>query len=340
MSVRRIPPGNVKLLRPPRRAIRPASQRLCRPRRRLVGVTQIADVRNFHRVGLRRPHETEGVAAHHHVAEGLRDLRHVARDALAAGAARGMMGVLLDRCRMRSILRIRSVAAETKAIALLAHNPRIVGPVRIVAIRAGDAARIHQARDEIVPLHAVLVRGPVREVSETKFAELVLLELPEISQIQADVKADRPVIILALYRILRRPALRVTLDAGVAGVHVVEAGRVEDGARHRALDMRAAWPVAFLATDIPFAYLLGSNVVVDRMTAVAQRAGRPLEIVGWIKRRPPVGAVADEILLPHLVRDVPLRRLWEIIVADLGEVALLPAAAVDECDIVLGERDE
>src|SRR4051794_1812002 len=39
-----LPPGIAKLLRPPRRAIRPASQRLCRPRRRLVGVTQIAGV--------------------------------------------------------------------------------------------------------------------------------------------------------------------------------------------------------------------------------------------------------------------------------------------------------
>ena len=76
------------------------------------------------------------------------------------------------------------------------------------------------------------------------------------------------------------------------------------------------------------------------MTAVAERAGRPLEIVGRIKRRPPVGAVADEIRLPHLVRDVPLRRQREIIVADLREVALLPAAAVDEGDVVLGEGDE
>src|SRR6516225_9666063 len=84
-SVRRFPSENVKLLRPPRRAIRPTSQRLCRPRRRLVGVTQIAGVWNFHRVGLRRPYETEGVAADHNVAEGLGDLRHVAGDALATG---------------------------------------------------------------------------------------------------------------------------------------------------------------------------------------------------------------------------------------------------------------
>src|SRR4029077_15138838 len=127
------------------------------------------------------------------------------------------MGVLLDSCRMRPVLRIRSVAAEAEAISRLAHNARVVGPVRIVTVGAGDAARIHEAGDKIVPLHAVLVRGPVSEVSEVLLAEAVLLQLPEIRQIQADVKADRPVIILALDRILQRPALGMTLDAGVVG---------------------------------------------------------------------------------------------------------------------------
>src|SRR4029079_4324575 len=110
----------------------------------------------------------------------------------AAGAAGGMMGVLLDRRRVRSVLRIRSMAAEAKAIPFLAHNARIVGAVRIVTIGAGDAARIHQAGHKIIALHAVLVLGAVGEVGEALLSELVLLQLPEIRQVEADVKADRP----------------------------------------------------------------------------------------------------------------------------------------------------
>src|SRR5205809_810417 len=84
--------ANAALLPTPRRAIRPASERRRRPGRRLISVTQIAGVGSFQRIGLRRPDETEGVTAHLHVAKRLRDLRHVAGDALAAGAARGVMG--------------------------------------------------------------------------------------------------------------------------------------------------------------------------------------------------------------------------------------------------------
>ena len=70
------------------------------------------------------------------------------------------------------------------------------------------------------------------------------------------------------------------------------------------------------------------------MAAVAKRPSRTLEVVRRVKRRPPVGVVRHEITPPLFVRDVPLRRLRIIVVADLGEVALLPAAAVDERDVV------
>ena len=103
-------PANAALLPTPGRAIRPASQRGRCPGRRLVSMAKIAGIRNFHRLGLRRPNKAEGVAADLHVAEGLGDLRHVAGDALAAGASRGMMGVLLDCCRMRPVLCIGPMA--------------------------------------------------------------------------------------------------------------------------------------------------------------------------------------------------------------------------------------
>jgi hypothetical protein len=62
--------------------------------------------------------------------------------------------------------------------------------------------------------------------------------------------------ILAFDRILRRPALGMTLDAGVVGVHVVEAAGVKNRAGHWLLHMCAARPVAFIAPDIPLAHFL------------------------------------------------------------------------------------
>jgi hypothetical protein len=52
--------------------------------------------------------------------------------------------------------------------------------MRIVAAGACDAARVHQAVDEIIALHPVLVRGAVRKVREGGFAELVFFELPVV----------------------------------------------------------------------------------------------------------------------------------------------------------------
>jgi signal transduction histidine kinase len=147
-------------------------------------VAEIAGIRNFHRLGLLRPNKAEGMAADLHVAEGLGDLRHVAGDAIAAGASRGVMGVLLDCCRMRPVLCIGAVAGKAQSIAGLAHDPRVISPVRIVTIEAGDAARVHEARDEVVSLHAILMRGPVGKVGKARLSELVLLQLPEVRQLK------------------------------------------------------------------------------------------------------------------------------------------------------------
>ena len=92
------------------------------------------------------------------------------------------MRVLLDRRGVRAILRIRPVACQAHAAAGLPQHRVVLGAVRIMATEAGDAARIHQAGHEVVALHAVLVRGAVGEMGERRFAELVILELPEVAR--------------------------------------------------------------------------------------------------------------------------------------------------------------
>ena len=84
-----------------------------------------------------------------------------------------------------------------------------------MATETGDPARIHQTLDEVVSLHPVLVRRAVREMREAKLADFVLLQSPVVGQLQAHVKAYRPIVIAPTHPILHRPALGMALDAGV-----------------------------------------------------------------------------------------------------------------------------
>src|SRR5579863_4821863 len=129
----------------------------------------------------------------------------------------------------------------------------------------------------------------------------------------------------------------MALNAGIDGGNRVEAGGIDDVAAVGALDVIASGSVAALAADVPFGDGLGLDVVVDGMAAVAQRAGGALHVVGGIVGHPPVRVIRNHIGAPDLVRDVPLRAERKIIVADLGEVALLPEAAVNQRDVFFFE---
>ena len=135
------------------------------------------------------------------------------------------MRVLLDAGGMRPILGVGAMTGQAHRVARLAQHRLIFRAVRIVATETRDAARVHEALNEIVALHAVLVRGPVGKMREARFAELVLFKQPKISKIQPNVEADGPVIILSFDRIGQRTPLRMTLDARIVGPHIVEAAR-------------------------------------------------------------------------------------------------------------------
>src|SRR5579864_475534 len=102
----------------------------------------------------------------------------------------------------------------------------------------------------------------------------------------------------------------------------------------------ASRTVAALAAYVPFGDLLSVDVVVDRMAAVAGGAGGPFHVVRGIERLPPIGSRRDKVLPPDVVSNVPLCRLGKIIVADFGEVALLPDAAVNQSNLRLSKLAE
>jgi hypothetical protein len=71
------------------------------------------------------------------------------------------------------------VTAGAERIALLPQHRDVVAAVRIVTREAGHAARVHEALDEVVALHPILMRRPVREMGEGQFSCLVRLQVCE-----------------------------------------------------------------------------------------------------------------------------------------------------------------
>ena len=83
-------------------------------------------------------------------------------------------------------LGVRAMARQAQSVGRFARIGGLSGAVRIVATETRDAARIHEALNEIVALHAILVSGAVSKMREGCSPELVLLEPPEILEIQSD----------------------------------------------------------------------------------------------------------------------------------------------------------
>ena len=179
-------------------------QGVCCPRRRFVGMADIARIRDFQAVGSVRIDEVERVASDIHIGDGLLDLWHVAGNALTAGAPNRVMGMLLDRRGMRPILSVWPVTCQAHSARGLSQHGVILRTVRIVATETGDPPRVHQTGREIVALHAVLVRRAVGKMREGRLSELVILEFPEVVEVEADMKSDRPIVILPTDRVLER----------------------------------------------------------------------------------------------------------------------------------------
>ena len=92
-----------------------------------------AGIRDFERVGLHRCHKMKRMTADVDVRDGLLDFRHVTGDALTARAIRFVVSVCLDRHRVRTVLRVRAVAAAAYLVDGLAEHRLVRGTVRIVA---------------------------------------------------------------------------------------------------------------------------------------------------------------------------------------------------------------
>src|ERR1700737_3305647 len=151
------------------------------------------------------------------------------------------------------------------------------------------------------------------------------------------MKTNRPVVIFAFDGTHRRAPLRMALDAGVAGLNIIHSRWIQNIYTRWMLDVLASRTVAFLAPNVPLRHLFGVDVIANRMATITSWASRPLHIVRRIKRLPPIRSLSHEILPPNVPGNVPLRGLRKIIVSSFRKVTLLPKAAVNQRDIILGE---
>lgn len=149
------------------------------------------------------------------------------------------------------------------------------------------------------------------------------------------MESDGPIIVFALYRILRRLPLRMALDANVVCLNVIEPRGIHNVGSRWLARVSASRAMAFFAPDIPFGDGLGLDVVIDGVAAVTEGAGRTLRVRLGIKLSPPVGAGGRIVRAPNLVHDIPLRIQRKVVITDFLEISLFPLSAVNKRDIVL-----
>ena len=202
---------------------------------------------------------------------------HMARDALAALAVGGMLGMELERAA-RARLQRRAVALQADGVPGQTQVRLVVGPVHVVAGGALHTLQVHLALHVVVALHAVLVRRSFGPMRERRRPQLVFFELPDVGQASAGLVADRPVVVAPLNRIRPRLSLGVALNAHIVGANRSSLAGLTMDARSRP-DMLTASAMASLAADVPLRHRSGLDVVIHRMTAVAQRPRRPLHLI-------------------------------------------------------------
>ena len=116
---------------------------------------------------LARSDKAEGMRADVVVFDRLLDLGHVACRALTSGAPFGVVGVLGDRGFKASWV-VGVMALKAEKVSDPAHTCDVGGAVDLMAVEAANLAVVHIALDEVVALHAVLVRGQVGVLKEVR----------------------------------------------------------------------------------------------------------------------------------------------------------------------------
>jgi hypothetical protein len=317
----------------PRGCCGPVFELFSSPGRGFVFMARGAGVRNSRQFRFLGSDEAEGVGGDVVVLDGLLDVGHMAGDAFAARAALGVVGVFTDgAAQAGGILPV--MTGEAHRIALGVQVRLVLITVNVVAVEAAQVPMIHIALNEVIALHAIFVGGAVGVLIKVGGTGFQLFKLPVVGEPIAGEETDRPVVIAAGDGILEGASLGVALHADIVAAHEVQLFGIDDVGLGGVSGVETAGAMAFFAAHVPFGDLVGFDVVADGVATIAGGAGGTVE-VGWaVVGNPPVCTCLDMVGKPSLFGDVPLRRKREIIIAALGEISLLVAAAVNEGNLV------
>lgn len=143
-------------------------------------MTTRTGIRDFVLIRHSRRDEFEGVAPNKIVRQCLLDFWHVAGQAVVTRTGGLVMRMRLQARCMRPVRRIGTMAFQAHQATGLDEIGIVFGAVCVMAGSASNPSSIHQALDEVIPLHAILVCGAVGKVRESGFTQLVLFQLPEV----------------------------------------------------------------------------------------------------------------------------------------------------------------
>jgi hypothetical protein len=88
------------------------------------------------------------------------------QDTHSAGAVGLMMRVSFDGRGMRTVRGRRAMATQAELVHGLDQVSVIAGPMNVMTIEACYAAAVHDALNEVISLHAVLMSGFVSDMHE------------------------------------------------------------------------------------------------------------------------------------------------------------------------------
>ena len=168
----------------PGRELRPSAQGAFCPGGGFVLVAGGARVGDLVFVRHGRGNEAESVSVNERAGHAFGfDPRHMAGHALVSGAARFVMGVLFEGGRMRTVGGRRTMTIEADFSRRLSQLSIVLCAMGVVTGGTGNSVPIHDALHKIVALHAVLVRGAVREIVERGLTKGTVFKLPEVLQL-------------------------------------------------------------------------------------------------------------------------------------------------------------
>src|SRR5579864_6030676 len=104
--------------------------------------------------------------------------------------------------------------------------------------------------------------------------------------------------------------------------------------------MLASRTVTLFASYVPFGDSLSLDVVVDRVAAVAQGAGRPGGVRLRIELCPPIRSIRHVVGSPDPMAYIPLGAEREVVVTNFLKVSLLPFGAINKCNVLFLESHQ